>query len=74
MSRTRCSASWRAPQSRDPLLLSLRGMGPGSAVHHAVKNGALRRVRGADTVEFPAPYVDTPDDRPTLVVFRGELR
>jgi hypothetical protein len=35
-----------APQSRDPHLLSLCGMGPGFAAHHAAKCGALRSVRG----------------------------
>jgi hypothetical protein len=41
-----------APLSRDPHLLSLCGMGPGSAAHHAAKCSALRSVRG--TRVYPA--------------------
>jgi hypothetical protein len=41
-----------APQSRDPRLHSLCGMGPGSAAHHAAKCGALCSVRG--TRRYPA--------------------
>jgi hypothetical protein len=45
VSRTRCGILHAAPQSRDRTKLCVR-YGPGSAAHHAVKNGALRCVRG----------------------------
>jgi hypothetical protein len=38
-----------ASQNRDRTERGVR-YGPGSAAHHAVKNGALRRVRGTNTV------------------------
>jgi hypothetical protein len=47
VSRTRCGILYAAPQSRDRPNTDAR-YGPGSAAHHAAKNGALRCVRGTN--------------------------
>jgi hypothetical protein len=50
VSRARCGILHAASQNRDRTKHGVRD-GPGSAAHHAVKNGALRCVRGTQTLK-----------------------
>src|SRR5882724_11981995 len=70
-----CDALWRCaadPGSTWPII-----MDPGSAEQRIERCTApgTRELGGAHhSVRFPARRVDTPRQRPTLALFRGELR